>query len=250
MTAGVYRITNLKSGKAYIGSSINLRGRKREHFADLRAGRHHNAPLQRAFLKVSEKRIAFEVLLLCRPEDAVWYEQRAIDRLRPEYNICRIAGSALGRKHSDATKAKISAVTKGRRPTEETKQKIRESKLRENLSAEVRANMSAGQMGKIHSAEARAKISAAAKARTGWTHSPETKAKMSVAAKGRRKSDTHVAAIREANQGKCKLSVEQVRHARRLHAKGVTQKGIAGMLGVTQGTISALLRGKTYQSIL
>jgi group I intron endonuclease len=40
-------------------------------------------------------------------------EQYYIDLLNPEYNICKIAGSNLGFKHSEITKEKLSISKKG-----------------------------------------------------------------------------------------------------------------------------------------
>lgn len=46
---GVYAIRNIRSGRQYIGSSINLRDRIRSHIKDLLAGRHANHALQSDF---------------------------------------------------------------------------------------------------------------------------------------------------------------------------------------------------------
>lgn len=37
----IYRIVNLENGKFYIGSTINVVGRARRHWHQLRAGTHH-----------------------------------------------------------------------------------------------------------------------------------------------------------------------------------------------------------------
>lgn len=44
----------------------------------------------------------------------IFREQYYIDLLKPEYNICLIAGSTLGKKHSESTKEKISKSIKGK----------------------------------------------------------------------------------------------------------------------------------------
>jgi DNA-binding Xre family transcriptional regulator len=47
-------------------------------------------------------------LLYCDPGDCLAYEQIALDSIMPEYNICKIAGSRLGTKHSAQTRKKMS----------------------------------------------------------------------------------------------------------------------------------------------
>lgn len=45
----VYRIYSACNNRSYIGITCDLRRRKREHFGDLKAGKHHNAHLQNAY---------------------------------------------------------------------------------------------------------------------------------------------------------------------------------------------------------
>lgn len=72
----------------------------------------------------------------------------------------------LGRKHSDATKAKISAASLGRKASDTTKAKLSAAKmgntnnLGNKASDTAKANMSAGQKGRTTTAETRAKRSA------------------------------------------------------------------------------------------
>ena len=44
--AGIYKITNLKTGKTYVGQSKNVYHRKKEHFTALRKGCHENKLMQ------------------------------------------------------------------------------------------------------------------------------------------------------------------------------------------------------------
>jgi group I intron endonuclease len=46
---GIYKITNLKNGKLYIGESINIEKRWEKHFFDLIKKQHHNFRLQQEF---------------------------------------------------------------------------------------------------------------------------------------------------------------------------------------------------------
>lgn len=107
--SGIYawRTTN----GLYVGSAIDLAKRERGHLSELRRGRHTNRFLQNAFNKHSSS-FQFEILLLCDPADLIRCEQHFIDRLKPRYNIRRIADSQLGVKYSDASKEKIRRAVK------------------------------------------------------------------------------------------------------------------------------------------
>lgn len=60
--AGVYAIRHPASGRVYVGSSGHIAKRWREHRCALRAGKHHNAHLQRLWNKYGEESLAWEVL--------------------------------------------------------------------------------------------------------------------------------------------------------------------------------------------
>ena len=46
MTQGIYKITNTKTGESYIGKSVNIEQRIKQHKNELRKGTHHNSDLQ------------------------------------------------------------------------------------------------------------------------------------------------------------------------------------------------------------
>lgn len=108
----IYTITS-PSGGVYVGSAVDVRARWRSHRHEMQKGVHFNRALQRAFRKYGGE-LRFEVLLVCRRSDLLFFEQRAIDILRPRYNARPIAHSQTGMKHSDATKAKISSGRRGK----------------------------------------------------------------------------------------------------------------------------------------
>lgn len=108
---GVYSITNKLNGKKYVGSSASKGGFKerwKTHKTALRRNKHANKHLQRSWNKNGEKSFKFEILEKCKKELCIQKEQFYIDNLNPEYNICRVAGNTLGRKHSKTTREKIS----------------------------------------------------------------------------------------------------------------------------------------------
>jgi group I intron endonuclease len=104
--SGIYTIT-APSGKQYVGSAVNFVGRWHKHRLLLRKGIHNNSRLQAAANKYGVEKLVFSKLLVCRLEDLVMFEQRAIDILKPRYNLCPTAGSFLGYVHTDKTRAKM-----------------------------------------------------------------------------------------------------------------------------------------------
>ena len=128
--SGIYLITNLTNNKHYIGSAINLSIRQRTHFNNLKQNKHCNKHLQASYNKHGIDNFKFDILWLCSKEDLLHYEQIYIDLWKPEYNICKTAGSTLGIKLSDETKLKMSLSSKGK-----------------PKSKEARINMSIGQLG-------------------------------------------------------------------------------------------------------
>lgn len=51
----VYAICNIHTGQAYIGRTRNLDSRVKQHFQELRRGKHHCRPLQEAFYQFGEE---------------------------------------------------------------------------------------------------------------------------------------------------------------------------------------------------
>ncbi len=107
--SGVYKIVNTKTGKIYIGSSVDLKRRERVHFNSLKRGNHENSHLQNAYNKHGKDNFVFEVIEEINKEYNIereqhWINQNSFNEL---YNINPTAGSFLGRTHSDETKLKI-----------------------------------------------------------------------------------------------------------------------------------------------
>ena len=128
----IYQIKNLKNGNLYIGSSIWGTRRWQRHIKDLRMRRHHSKYLQRAWNKYGEVNFKFEII---EPiefiQDKVQLkkillerEQFYMDVLKPQYNMCKIAGSSLGCVVSEETKRKLSIANKGKHLLDEHKHKI------------------------------------------------------------------------------------------------------------------------------
>lgn len=77
---GIYKITNTTNGKFYIGSSVDLKKRKRDHFRELRNNIHCNSRLQNSFNKYGEDNFMFVVVeMVSERENLVTLEQHWID---------------------------------------------------------------------------------------------------------------------------------------------------------------------------
>ena len=200
---GVYQITNKITGDFYIGSSSNIQARRRKHRWELRNGVHGNEHLQRAWNKYGEDAFVFETILLCDPENKLYYEQVLLDGMKPIYNIAKDAVTSMqGLQRSDGTKRKIGDAQRGelhwnfgKHTPDETRAKISES-----LKGELNPNF-----GKCFSDETRCKLSESRKGKPsgmlGKHHSDETKRKVGEASKGRVVTKETRAKISESHKG-------------------------------------------------
>ena len=133
--SGIYQIRNTVNGKIYVGSATSLKKRRWLHMGHLRRGTHHSQPLQRAYAKYGEGSLVFEPLITCSPIMLLHYEQQFIDQWKPEYNVCKIAGSCKGRKHRPESIAKMCTVQAGRGFTIESRVRMSEGqKTKESMT--------------------------------------------------------------------------------------------------------------------
>ena len=127
--AGIYKIQF--NDKIYIGSAINFRKRKNVHIHRLRKNNHDNAHLQSAYNKYGEEEFIFTPILICESFELIRYEQSFIDILCPEYNICKVANSMLGYRHTKKTRKKLSkskmGLLVGYKHTKEAKKNMSEA---------------------------------------------------------------------------------------------------------------------------
>jgi group I intron endonuclease len=90
--SGLYRITNLRNGKFYIGSAENLFKRCQNHFRELARGTNKCRILQNAYSAEENKSVfIFEIFMLCKTEELRVFEQKYIDSEKPPYNASKFA---------------------------------------------------------------------------------------------------------------------------------------------------------------
>jgi len=220
--SGIYEILNTVNGKRYIGSAVKFSHRWAVHRSDFKLGVHGNKYFQRSWDKYGPSAFRFSILLFCSPENLIFYEQRAIDVFKPEYNLCKIAGSSLGYTHTSETREKLSIINTGRITSEEARKNLSKAGKGKKKPLEWRQRMSAIHTGKILSTEHVLHMSEALKGKP-WTParrvaqvnrsnllspllgkplSAEHASRISAALKGRKLSTEHVSHISEPLKGK------------------------------------------------
>jgi predicted GIY-YIG superfamily endonuclease len=152
--SGIYLISSLCDKRVYVGSAANFQRRFVQHRSSLLRGLHDNARLQNFVNKYGVESLAFSIAELCEKNELLEREQFYIDLLKPSFNICPIAGSAMtGRKHSEQTKAKLSKLAMGHKRcvgrvlSEESRKKMVESLSGRTLSEEHKSKISLGLKG-------------------------------------------------------------------------------------------------------
>lgn len=200
---GVYQIRNKINGHLYIGSSIDVKARWLEHQNKNRKGNTH---LKNAFNKYGVENFSFDVLIECKPDELLAYEQKYIDNVKPNYNVSHIAGrvevteeivagrkeralkwrltpeqrkrqadTIRGRKHSPEHVEKNRIAQTGRTHTVSKEARERISKARRGMkfSAEHIANLVKSHIGNRLSEEAKKKCSEASKRWWNAKHAEE-----------------------------------------------------------------------------
>ena len=84
--SGVYEIINTITGDCYIGSSVDLKRRKKEHFKKNTWKKEPNKPLYKYMQQYGKENFLFKTIWLCVREELKKCEQLAIDKYNPKYN--------------------------------------------------------------------------------------------------------------------------------------------------------------------
>ena len=85
--SGVYEIINIITGDCYIGSSIYLERRRKEHFYESTWKQRPNSHLYKYMKQYGKNNFLFKPIQLCDPKELKKYEQIAIKKYNPKYNI-------------------------------------------------------------------------------------------------------------------------------------------------------------------
>lgn len=114
--SGIYRILNKINGNCYIGSSLNVEKRYKHHLSTLRHNSSRCSILQKAFNKYGEDNFEFQVILCCKLEYRLYYEQQLIRELNSQYNVfTNVSDSPLRQfTFTEQSKLKMSIAHKGK----------------------------------------------------------------------------------------------------------------------------------------
>ena len=210
MTA-IYRILNVANDHFYIGSSVNIRRRRWEHWDSLKKGNHHCEALQAAWGEFGADAFEFEILeevadgsQLLHVEETylmkyagspecyntaltVHQSPAALPRVRdkisaglrrryedPDY------APRVGKRHSEETRAEISAKVQAALAEGRSGKFIPSAETRLRMSQALKGNQNA--KGHVRTEEHRQKLAEANRGNQNWlgkTHTEESKAKMS-----------------------------------------------------------------------
>nr|QJQ35221.1 GIY-YIG endonuclease [Fusarium ramigenum]SNU76836.1 TPA: GIY-YIG endonuclease [Fusarium oxysporum f. sp. lycopersici]SNU77060.1 TPA: GIY-YIG endonuclease [Fusarium oxysporum f. sp. cucumerinum]SNU77837.1 TPA: GIY-YIG endonuclease [Fusarium oxysporum]SNU76885.1 TPA: GIY-YIG endonuclease [Fusarium oxysporum f. sp. lycopersici] len=109
--SGVYCWRNKISNKAYVGSGLDLTRRLNDYLKPRYLKKEllsKNSKIYGSLLKYGYSNFSLDILEYCeQPDLLIEREQYYIDLLNPEYNICKVAGSRSGCKHSPETLLKL-----------------------------------------------------------------------------------------------------------------------------------------------
>lgn len=162
--SAVYSIANTVNGKKYYGSSVNVWGRKRQHFHKLRAGTHRNAHLQAAWNLYGEVAFVFALEEEAPAEALLAVEQRYLDANHGGYNMARcVESAARGLKWSPEARANLSLALKGREFSDDHRKALSEANKGKQKSDAERRSMSERRKGQTLDGGTRAKIASTVK---------------------------------------------------------------------------------------
>lgn len=213
LESGVYRIVNKNTNVEYIGSAVNLRRRKNEHFNDLLKNKHCNSYLQNSYNKHGLEAFSFEVLFYCDIEYLRDLESQVI-RAKGLENLYNISEATVG----GCQLGEVNGM-----------HKLTSAEVLEIVDLLNTSKLTFKEIGQLYHV-ADTTIHKIHKGRR-WKHLTEGKIK-----------------VKDRNYGDFKakrISDEDVRTIRKEYAKGVTQKELAERYKTSSGYISDIVNNKT-----
>lgn len=249
MASGIYAITNMRDCKKYIGQSVNIQKRWREHKNALEQNRHFNIHLQRAWNRGD--RFEFSVIEKCDKDklnerEIYWIAYYNTMDMQFGYNLCAGGESTTGRECSTETRKKISNSNRGRKCSAETIRKRTETFRKHMEDPAYRERV------KRRGAEN------AKKRGSPWNKgkrtSAETKRKISEKLMGRYVSEEHKEKLKELYSGSkslsAKLTEQDVVQIRLRFLSGERQCDIhKDYPQITTQTLYDIVRNRRWKSV-
>lgn len=169
--SGIYKIINKINNKYYVGSSVNVKKRLRDHRSKLNHNKHPNLHLQAAFVLYGKENFNYVIVEQNIPQNELFLiEQKYLDicKLEPltNYNMTYNAfAPATGAKASEETRKKIGIKSKGnkyclgRKLSNEEKEHLSKINKGKTLTPEHREKIRQSLIGKKHSEQRKINIS-------------------------------------------------------------------------------------------
>ena len=244
---GVYMIRSIKKpDKIYIGSSVNLKVRKRAHYGELRRNQHGNIKLQNHFNKYGEGDLLFTILVTCDQADIIAHEQYFIDFYNPSFNICKTAGNCLGVPCSPEKRHKLSIAHKGKKYSEEYKLKMSIALKNRVITEEHRKRISEALKGIKRPYQSKL-MSERRKGQDPWNKGLKISEEM------KRTFKTPINRNKfKSGEGNCnsKLNPEKVILIWEMSKEGMSACSIAKKMGVAKRTILLVLHRETWCDVI
>lgn len=223
---GIYAIKNKVNGKIYVGRSVCVPRRLRQHLRDLRRSRHFNQHLQRAFNKYGEDQFELIVLEQCSSRyglaarEQFWVDEHlstgVYNTMLSMKDDVRITSPFLGKKHTEGAKRLMSERMKGKYV----------GKLNPFF-------------GKKHSTKTRNVMSESKRGKYGGTNNPNYGHKQPLSTRLRM----------AVNNSMTRLTVGDVKEIAGLLRAGETHQAIADKYNVVRTVISRISNGTRWSNV-
>jgi len=195
---GIYEIRNMITGFVYIGASINVESRMKNHKWLLGRGEHSNRLLQDAYNKDSAEAFSFSILEIVADPIMIGDRERYwIEQYENTYNLLLGYSGDPGKTKifSEERSIAISQRNKERWSDPQFKERTRAaiSEAKKGVSRGPHSNKTRARIGEANRARAHLQVGVPlsqetrekmSKTRTGMTRTPEARAKISTAMMG------------------------------------------------------------------
>ena len=168
--SGIYCAIHRKTGKCYVGSSVNIHRRYGDHIHEAKRGSRNC--FHKALINLGLDAFDFEILELCKKD-------KLLDRER--FYIVLLNSASI---HGFNIRSKPIA-NYGVQISDSTRERMRQNRIGKTHSSEARSKIGDANRSRVFTPEIRDKIGNSSK---GRVHSDETKRKISEATKGRLKT--------------------------------------------------------------